>query len=176
MRIYISHPKLEKAIIVPPTYLGYLTSEMVLEHIDNVLYSAGEIPADESLEINAGIVTLIQGNGRKPIINLERDIESKRSFVHIKSTDNSCVPRAIIIGYWHLLESSVVLWLHSILNELFTLSQFKKRNRFYRFGTHFSESECDGTFAFAVRPLSERQGTWVLKHGNLMYVTTYATW
>ena len=84
MRIYISHPKLEKAIIVPPTYLGYLTSELILEHLDNVLYSAGEIPADESLEINAGVVELIQGNGRKPIINLERDIKSKRSFVHIK--------------------------------------------------------------------------------------------
>ena len=73
MRIYISHPKLEKAIILPPTYLGYLTSELILEHIDNVLYSAGEIPADESLEINAGVVELIQGNGRKPIINLERE-------------------------------------------------------------------------------------------------------
>ena len=103
MRIYISHPKLEKAIIVPPTYLGYLTSELILEHIDNVLYSAGEIPADESLEINAGVVELIQGNGRKPIINLERDIKSKRSFVHIKNTDNSCLPRAIIVEYWHLL-------------------------------------------------------------------------
>ena len=103
MRIYISHPKLEKAIIVPPTYLGYLSSELILEHIDNVLYSAGEIPADESLEINAGVVELIQGNGRKPIINLERDIKSKRSFVHIKNTDNSCLPRAIIVGYWHLL-------------------------------------------------------------------------
>ena len=102
MRIYISHPKLEKAIIVPPTYLGYLTSELILEHIDNVLYSAGEIPADESLEINAGVVELIQGNDRKPIINLERNIKSKRSFVHIKNTDNSCLPRTIIVGYWHL--------------------------------------------------------------------------
>ena len=99
MGIYISHPKLEKA----PTYLGYLTSELILEHIANVLYSAGEIPADESLEINADVVELIQGNGRKPIIYLERDIKSKISFVHIKNTDNSCLPRAIIVGYWHLL-------------------------------------------------------------------------
>ena len=27
MRIYISHPKLEKSIIIPPTYLGYLNSQ-----------------------------------------------------------------------------------------------------------------------------------------------------
>ena len=62
MRIYISQPKLEKVIIVSPTYLGCLTSEVILEHIDNVLHSAGEIPADEDLEINAGIVEFICGN------------------------------------------------------------------------------------------------------------------
>ena len=27
MRIYISHPKLEKSIIIPPTYFGYLDSQ-----------------------------------------------------------------------------------------------------------------------------------------------------
>ena len=80
-------------------YLGYLTNELILEHTDNVLYSVGEIPADESLEIIAGVVELIQGNGRKSIINLERDIKPKRSFVHFKNTDNSCLSRAIIVGY-----------------------------------------------------------------------------
>ena len=103
VRIYISHPNLEKAIIVPPTYLGYLTSELILEHIDNVLYSAGEIPADESLDINVGVVELIQGTGRKPLINIEEDIGSKRSFVRIRNTDNTCLPRAIMVGYKHLL-------------------------------------------------------------------------
>ena len=29
MRIYISHPKLEKSIIIPPTYLGYLNSQII---------------------------------------------------------------------------------------------------------------------------------------------------
>ena len=103
IRIYISHPQLQKAIIVPPTYLGHLNSELILEHIDNVLYSAGEIPADDSLEINAAVVELIRGKGRKPLINLDKDISSKRSFVKIKNSDNSCLPRAIIVGYRHLL-------------------------------------------------------------------------
>ena len=66
MRIYITHPNLEKAIIIPPTYLGHLYSEKILEQIDTVLYSAGEIPADEALQINAGVVHLIEGGGRKP--------------------------------------------------------------------------------------------------------------
>ena len=100
MRIYISHPSLEKAIIVPPTYLGYLTSELILEHIDNVLYSSGEIPADDSLEINAGVVEFLQGSGRKALVNLDKDIKSKRSFVRIKNDD---LPRAIVVGYRHLI-------------------------------------------------------------------------
>ncbi len=103
IRIYISHPQLQKAIIVPPTYLGHLNSELILEHVDNVLYSAGEIPADDSLEVNVAVVELIRGNGRKPITNVEKDIKSKRSFVKINNTDNSCLPRAIIVGYRHLL-------------------------------------------------------------------------
>ena len=37
MRIYITHPQLESAIIVPPTYLGDLTSEVIMRKINNVL-------------------------------------------------------------------------------------------------------------------------------------------
>ena len=33
MRIYITHPQLESAIIVPPTYLGDLTSEVIMRKI-----------------------------------------------------------------------------------------------------------------------------------------------
>ena len=65
-----------------------------------------KIPADEDLEINAGIVEFIDGKGRKPITNLDKDIKSKRAFVHIKNTDNSCLPRAIMVGYWHSLAMS----------------------------------------------------------------------
>ena len=101
MRIYISHPNLETAIIVPPTYLGILTPEKIMEHIDNVLYSAGDIPADENIDINAAVVELVQGKGRKALINLETDIISKRSFVKIKNTDNTCLARAIVVGFWH---------------------------------------------------------------------------
>ena len=107
MRIYINHPKLEKAIIIPPTYLGYLDAEGILNYIDSVLYSAGEIPADDALEINAGVVHMIEGNGRKNMINVEVDIKNKRSFVRIVNTDNTCLPRAIVVGYAHLLHKEI---------------------------------------------------------------------
>ena len=51
-RIYIDHPNLEKAIIVVPTPLHKLFVKDILDHIDNVVNSAGDIPADDTLDIN----------------------------------------------------------------------------------------------------------------------------
>ena len=103
MRIYIEHPKLEKAIIIPPTYLRHLTSQKMLDYIDLVLYSAGEIPADDDLIINAAVVEFIEGSGRKQILNTDTDLISKKSVIRITNNDNTCLPRAVIVGYSHLL-------------------------------------------------------------------------
>ena len=102
MRIYITHPQLISAIIVPPTYLGELTSETILRQIDNVLYSSGSIPADDEIEINAAVVEFLSGNGRLPILDLDTDLINKRATVTIKNKDNTCLPRAIMVGFTHL--------------------------------------------------------------------------
>ena len=103
MRFYISHPKLERAIIVGPAYIGDMTSEKILEKIDNVLYSSGEIPADDELVINAAVVEFVSGSGRLPLINVEKDKLQKKATVVIRNKDNSCLPRAIMVGYTHML-------------------------------------------------------------------------
>ena len=56
MRIFIRRPRLQRPIIVLPTYLRLLDSQIIMDQIDRVLYSAGEIPADDSIEINAAVV------------------------------------------------------------------------------------------------------------------------
>ena len=99
MRIFIRHPRLERPIIFPSTYLGLLDSQMIMDQIDSILYSAGEIPADDSIEINAAVVELLKGQGRRPLINLDRDIKVKRSFVRIVNSDSSCLARARIVGF-----------------------------------------------------------------------------
>ena len=91
MRIYISHPKLEKSIIIPPTYLGYLNSQKILDYIDTVLYSAGEIPADDELIVNAAVVEFVTDSGRKAIIDIDNDLLCKRAIVKIRNTDYSCL-------------------------------------------------------------------------------------
>ena len=95
-RLYIDHPNLEKAIIVVPTPLSKLTPTLILDHIDNAVNSAGEIPADEALEINVAVIKTLQGNGRKHVFNTE-DLKNKKSIVEIKNDDNNCLARAIVV-------------------------------------------------------------------------------
>ena len=98
VRIYIDHPNLEKAIIVTPVYLGDIDGEEILKYVDHVIYSSGDIPADEELDINVACVKLIGGSSRRQLTNIDEDIIRKKSLITIKNTDNSCLPRAIVVG------------------------------------------------------------------------------
>ena len=70
-RIFIDHPNLEKAIIAFPTPLAKLFVKDILDHIDNVVNSAGDIPADEALDINVAVIKQIQGKGRKHVFSTD---------------------------------------------------------------------------------------------------------
>ena len=103
MRVFIDHPSLESAIIIPPIPIGYVTTQMILDKIENVLHSAENIPADESLEINVAIIRGIQGRKRVHILNVERDRGRKRSIIRINNkNDNMCLARSIVVAHAHL--------------------------------------------------------------------------
>lgn len=100
-RVYIDHPNLEKAIIVTPTAIRDLKSSKILDKIDEVVNSAGEIPADEGLDINVAVIKTLLGNGRKHVLSVD-DLKYKRSVVRITNEDNLCLPRAIAVAFAHL--------------------------------------------------------------------------
>ena len=66
--------------------------------IDEVLYSAGNIPADDELDINIAIIRLLKGSGRKSIRDIEKDTVAKRCFITIRNDDLMCLPRAIVVA------------------------------------------------------------------------------
>ena len=66
-RIYIDHPNLEKAIIVTLREVKDLNVQDILDYIDDVVNSAGEILADEALDINIAVIKNIVGGDRKYI-------------------------------------------------------------------------------------------------------------
>ena len=100
-RIYIDHPNLEKAIIVTPREVKDLNVQDILDYIDDVVNSAGEIPADEVLDINIAVIKNIVGGARKYIYCTD-DFVKKRSIIRIKNKDNACLPRAIVVALAHL--------------------------------------------------------------------------
>ena len=100
-RIYIDHPNLEKAIIVTPREIRELNVQDILDYIDEVVNSAGEIPADEALDINVAVIKSIVGGARMYIYNTEH-FTKKRSVITINNSDNTCLPRAIVVGLAHL--------------------------------------------------------------------------
>ena len=105
VRIYVDHPLLNHAIIIPPTYLGYITAHSIWDEIAYVLSSASHIPADDGLDINVAIIRSIKGGVRVAITNVERDVIRKRSIIVIKNEkDFFCLPRAVVVAH------SRVLW------------------------------------------------------------------
>ena len=100
-RIYIDHPNLEKAIIVTPREIRELKTQDILDYIDEVVNSAGEIPADESLDINVAVIKSLVGGARMYMYHND-DQQRKRSVVTIKNDGNDCLPRAILVGLAHL--------------------------------------------------------------------------
>ena len=100
-RIYIDHPNLERAIIVTPREIRELNTQDILDYIDEVVNSAGEIPADESLDINVAVIKSLVGGARMYMYHND-DQTRKRSIVTIKNKDNACLPRAIVVALAHL--------------------------------------------------------------------------
>ena len=100
-RIYIDHPNLEKAIIVTPREIRELNTQDILDYIDEVVNSAGEVPAEESLDINVAVIKSLVGAARMYMYHND-DQSRKRSVVTIQNEDNACLPRAIIVALAHL--------------------------------------------------------------------------
>jgi hypothetical protein len=100
-RIFIQHPNLERPIIIIPTELGLLNVDDIMEYIERVVNSAGEIPADDKLQINVAVIKALQGKGRRRITNVKVDTKLKKSCIVIPP-GNACLPRAIYLGYKHL--------------------------------------------------------------------------
>ena len=75
-----------------------MTATEILEVIDEVLYSAGNIPADDELDINIAIIKLLKGSGRRPVRDIEKDTKAKRCFITIRNDDLMCLPRAIVVA------------------------------------------------------------------------------
>jgi len=117
-RVFIDHPDLQSAIIVPPKPLGQLNSKVIMQRIGSVLHSAGEISVDGDLDINIAVVKRIGGQGGTKIntnrLCYMKDRVSKRCILRIPlkeanendSEDLLCLPKAVLIGFLALQQKN----------------------------------------------------------------------
>ena len=78
-----------------------MNTQEILDYIDDVVNSAGEIPADESLDINVAVIKGLVGGARMYMYHSD-DQKKKRSVLPINNSDNACLPRAIVVALAHL--------------------------------------------------------------------------
>ena len=104
-RVYIDHPTLNKAIIVPPQPLDYLTSREIMEQVEFVLSSAEGVPVDGELDINVAVVRPLGGRGHRDNMFIHDYTvmrKKKRSILTVDSPtadDKFCLPRAIVLAH-----------------------------------------------------------------------------
>ena len=97
MRIFMTHPRLESAIIIYPDYLGKMNVGEIMAEIERHIKSAGHIPADENLSINVAICSLLSGRGWLKFVD-QHDAKKKKSMIKIENTDHRCLARAIVVA------------------------------------------------------------------------------
>ena len=125
VRVFIWHVALKKQIIIPPQFLDKVSSDILISEIEDHLYSAGELPIDENLQINLAVANLdLKGASRRKILSANHDPHFKTSVVQIQnSEDNLCLHRAIAVGLSNLDEIKP----HGKKRIPFTYKQMKER-------------------------------------------------
>ena len=109
-RVYIDHPDLQSAIIVPPAPLRQVTSERVMSQVESVLHSAGRVLMNEDLNINIAVVKRIGGRGGARLgryrLDYMRDRKTKKCVIQVPVVDSEkgseedihCLAKAVLVG------------------------------------------------------------------------------
>ena len=99
VRIFIMHKDLVNTnIVVGPDYLGNINTDIIMNHVADVIHSNNFIPVNEGLEINVTTICNIKGLNHKVISNIWNNIIEKQCIITIKNDDKLCLPCAIAVG------------------------------------------------------------------------------
>ncbi len=100
IRFVLRTEQLDKPISLPFMPVSRLTPERVFSQIERVVQSHQEFRLDESVIVDIIHVEMPQGKGKRKRdnIDLESYLESKRSVVRIRNTDDLCLARAIVVA------------------------------------------------------------------------------
>ncbi len=99
VRIFITHDEVVATnIIIGPDYLEYITSDMIIDRIADVVHSNNFIPANKGLSINVTAIRNIAGLNRTSVTNVWRDLVQKNCIISINNEDELCLPRSVAVA------------------------------------------------------------------------------
>ena len=100
IRFVLRTEQLDKPISLPFMPVSRLTPERLYSQIERVVQSHQEFRLDQSVIVDIVHVEMPQGKGKRKRdnIDLESYLESKRSVVRIRNTDDLCLARALVVA------------------------------------------------------------------------------
>lgn len=98
VRLSMDNPELDYPIVLPFMRRSDLTVERVLAEIERVLQSYEQFVIDETFGMELVHVQAVSGSGykMKPVVDLTKMLNMKKSIIQIKNKDDMCCARAIV--------------------------------------------------------------------------------
>jgi len=114
--VTISTLELDNPIVIPLQPLKTLNGLTIMNKVSRVLNSNQSLALDKSFKVDVNLVQLVKGKGKNNMYN-DQDKKKKKSLVIINNSDNSCLQRAITVGWCRSIEISTSDFKNLIYNE-----------------------------------------------------------
>jgi len=98
VRLVMDNSELDFPIVLPFMPRSSLTVDRILSEIERVLQSYEQFVVDESFGVELVHVANVSGSGykMKPMIDITRMLQNKRSIIQIRNNDDLCCARALV--------------------------------------------------------------------------------
>ena len=98
VRVTLDNPELDYPIVLPFMRRSLLTVDRILQELERVLQSYEQFVIDESFGIELVHVNAVSGSGykMKPMVDVTKMLESKKSIIQIRNSDKLCCARALV--------------------------------------------------------------------------------
>ncbi len=98
---YIHHDELNNAVFLVPTRVSNFNDQCFLDAVFKISQSNRRFLMDGKFDIEISITEPLHSMGYNPITTIQQRLESKRSIYRIRTSDNTCVPRALVVARFY---------------------------------------------------------------------------
>ncbi len=98
---YIHHDELNNAVFLVPTRVSNFIGQCFLDAVFKISQSNRRFLMDGKFDLEISITEPLHSMGYNPITTIQQRLENKRSIYRIRTSDNTCVPRALVVARFY---------------------------------------------------------------------------